>query len=699
MAVPTVSSARDRFSAIAGTCRVYERPVVRRSAVMVAECVGLAVLYYLMVTVSMRFRFAASGLSLIWPTNALLVSALALRPSRHWWMYLLSAYLAHIAGMSPYHLGVPWLTFQMFFNAAQAAVCALLLTRFRPMAFSFDTVPEVFLFLVVSFVGPAVMNLVAMYPVVRFSSNAPLLTHNWYAGIVSMWLAGWMNNTASLVTFAPTLLLVATRGRSWSRDVPWRRLAAHGLVAFVFGACTFLVYRDVYVAGGLQQALYLVPILLLLGIVLRYGPIGTCLAITVLVCCSAWGAYASNGPFVQYGAIERATVIQISWIMMAAPMLMLAAVVRERTVATLASSESEVRFRQLFEQATIGVVIETLEGCVRHVNPAFCRLCGYSERELRQLTWPRFSSQFGMADYNLERRLLNELVDGRGASYQLERRFQRKDGTAGWVSVRVSLLKQARDAAPMVIRLLEDVTDHKSATEALDRAHAELRKLPPRLLQAQEDERRRIARELHDDVNQRLALLTVGIDQLSYGPYELERDVREQLNDLSRESKEIASTVHALSYELHSPRLEHLDLPTVARGYCQETASKHHIQIECSVDGVVPPVPYEISLCLYRILQEALRNAVKHSGVERVVVQLSALPSEIALRVSDAGRGFNPDDARLARGLGLVSMRERVRMVGGVISITSTPAVGTTVLACIPLGSPLLGSLQPSSKF
>jgi signal transduction histidine kinase len=142
-----------------------------------------------------------------------------------------------------------------------------------------------------------------------------------------------------------------------------------------------------------------------------------------------------------------------------------------------------------------------------------------------------------------------------------------------------------------------------------------------------------------------------------------------------------------------------LDLPTVARGYCQETASKHHIQIECSVDGVVPPVPYEISLCLYRILQEALRNAVKHSGVERVVVQLSALPSEIALRVSDAGRGFNPDDARLARGLGLVSMRERVRMVGGVISITSTPAVGTTVLACIPLGSPLLGGLQPASKF
>jgi signal transduction histidine kinase len=240
----------------------------------------------------------------------------------------------------------------------------------------------------------------------------------------------------------------------------------------------------------------------------------------------------------------------------------------------------------------------------------------------------------------------------------------------------------------MVIRLLEDITDAKAATEALERAHAELRQLPPRLLQAQEDERRRIARELHDDISQRLALLTVGIDQVTHGDSRLAFDIRETLCDLSRDSKEITSSVHALSYELHSPRLEHLDLATIARGYCRETTAKHDIHIEFGVQGVLPIVPYDVSLCLYRVLQEALHNAVKHSGVRQFVVHLTARPADIALRVSDAGVGFTPEEHRIGRGLGLVSMRERVRSVGGVISIDSTPAKGTTVLARVPVQSP-----------
>jgi PAS domain S-box-containing protein len=687
MAAPTVSSTLDKPVSPEDAWRALDRRVIAHGGLIVAECLALAMLYYLMVALSMKLRFATSGLSLMWPSNALLVTTLVLRPMRRWWVYLLAAFPAHIAGMSPYHLGLPWVTFQMFFNGAQAAACAALLSRFKRDAETFDTVREVLIFQTVCLVVPGVLNLAAMYPVVRWSSNAPLLTHNWYAGLGAMWIAGWMNNTASLVTFVPSLLVIATRGRSWVQRVPSRQWVEGALGLVVFSTCTFLVYRHVSPTDSLQQALCLVPIVLLIGISLRCGPSGTSVAIAVFVGASAWGVYASDGPFFQPSVIERATMVQLDWLMIAGPMLVLAAVVGERTVARLASSESEVRFQQLFEQATIGVVIESLQGYVRHVNPAFCHLCGYTERELRQLTWPRFSSQLGMADYNLEHRLLNELVDGRSASYQLERRFQRKDGTTRWVSIRVSLLKQAGQTAPMVIRLLEDVTDHKSAAEELDRAHAELRQLPPRLLQAQEDERRKIARELHDDISQRLALLTIGIDQLRFGE-RLAASVHEQLSDLSDESKEIMSNVHALSHELHSPRLEHLDLATLARAYCKETAGKQNVQIECSVDGLMPQVSYDVSLCVYRVLQEALHNAIKHSGVQRFVVQLSALPGEIALQVSDTGAGFIPVDRGLSRGLGLVSMRERVRMVGGVISIRSMPAGGTTVLARIPLGSP-----------
>jgi signal transduction histidine kinase len=246
----------------------------------------------------------------------------------------------------------------------------------------------------------------------------------------------------------------------------------------------------------------------------------------------------------------------------------------------------------------------------------------------------------------------------------------------------------------LAIVIARVLSAERDRLEAEGRLHAsELREAGRRetlrrVVDAQEHERRRIARELHDDISQRLALLTVGIDQLTYGQPGPHAELFEKLNNLSRESKEIATHVHALSYDLHSPRLEFLDLATIARGYCRETTAKQDIEIEFSVHGVLPATSYDISLCLFRILQEALHNAVKHSGVRQFVVQLSAMPGEIALRVSDAGVGFDLEDKRRSRGLGLVSMRERIRMVGGVISIESKPGGGTTVFARVPLGLP-----------
>ncbi len=683
----TTPSTLDRFAWTEGASRATDHRLFYRSVLMFAECLSLGILYYLMVAISMRLRFATSGLSLIWPSNALLVGTLALRPKRRWWAYLLAASFAHVAAMSPYHTSLPWLAYQMVFNSAEATACATLLQRFGPAVFSFDTLKAVFTFLAVSIAVPGVMNLVAMYPVVRFSSSAPRLAHNWYGGIVAMSIAGWINNTASLIAFVPTILVTATRGRSWLRDVSSRRAVQGALVAIVFGTLTFLVYRAVYVSGNLQQAVYLVPIPLLLWIVVRFGPAGTCLSLTALVCISTWATYAGEGAFLQSGSIEHAIAIQVSWIMICAPMLALAALVLERKLATLASLASEGQFRQLFEQATVGVAIESIDGHVHNVNPAFCLLSGYTEDELHQMTWRDFSSHANQAEYRLESRLLNELTHGRGSSYQLERRFQRKDGVERWGSVRVSLLKQPGGEPPMVIRLVEDVTDKKSAAEALFRAHAELRQLTPRLLQAQEDERRRIARELHDDISQRLAVLTIEMEQLKQGERGVDGDFREKLRELSRQAMEISHNVHAMSHELHSSKLEYLDLVTAAGGYCKEAAAQQKIQVDFSVHGVLPVVSYDISLCLFRVLQEALRNAVKHSGVRRFVVKLHGMPGEVGLSVSDSGVGFAPDDKQLGRGLGLVSMRERVRAVGGVISIASKLAGGTTIFARIPVDS------------
>src|SRR5262249_13630438 len=148
------------------------------------------------------------------------------------------------------------------------------------------------------------------------------------------------NNTASLIAFLPTILVWATRGRDSFRGSSARQVVEVALVAIVFVTVVLFVYGHVYVTGSLQQAFYLVPIPLLLWVAVQFGPAGLCLAITGLVCISAWCAYTGDGPFLASGVIDRATALQISWIMTSAPMLALAAVVRERKLAKTSSLEA-----------------------------------------------------------------------------------------------------------------------------------------------------------------------------------------------------------------------------------------------------------------------------------------------------------------------------------------------------------------------
>jgi signal transduction histidine kinase len=203
-----------------------------------------------------------------------------------------------------------------------------------------------------------------------------------------------------------------------------------------------------------------------------------------------------------------------------------------------------------------------------------------------------------------------------------------------------------------------------------------------KLIEAQEHERARIGRELHDDINQRLAMLAVELEQLKENPSEVESRVRELGNWIS----EISNDVQALSHDLHSSQLEYLGVVAGMKSWCKEFAERQRMQIDCRHD-VRCTLPPEIGLCLFRVLQEALHNAVKHSGVKRIEVQLREESGEIQLIVSDFGKGFDMEAARQGRGLGLTSMRERVRLVKGTIEIQSKPMGGTTIDVRIPLSS------------
>jgi len=220
-----------------------------------------------------------------------------------------------------------------------------------------------------------------------------------------------------------------------------------------------------------------------------------------------------------------------------------------------------------------------------------------------------------------------------------------------------------------------DISEWKRSEQAL----ADMTR---KLIEAQEQERARIGRELHDDINQRLALLAIELEQLQNNPSE----VRSRLRELRKETTEIANDVQALSHELHSSKLEILGVVPGIRGWCREFGERQRVEIDFKSE-VSNALPFEIGLCLLRVLQEALHNAIKHSGVKRVGVQIEEHSNALHLIVSDSGKGFDVEAAKLGRGLGLTSMQERVRLVNGTIAIDSKPMGGTTIHVRVPFRS------------
>ena len=226
--------------------------------------------------------------------------------------------------------------------------------------------------------------------------------------------------------------------------------------------------------------------------------------------------------------------------------------------------------------------------------------------------------------------------------------------------------------------IVQDITDRKLAEEALST-------VSQKLIEAQEQERSRIARELHDDINQRLALLAVTLDRLKHALPNSAVELGRRIGEASQIVADLSEDVQNLSHQLHSPKLELLGLASAAASFCRELSDQRGVEIDFHADDIPKQLTPEISLPLFRVLQEALQNAVKHSGSTRVEVLLKHEGSEIELAVRDEGAGFELEEAIKGRGLGLTSMIERLKVVRGRLSIDSNPQCGTTLRARVPL--------------
>ncbi len=265
------------------------------------------------------------------------------------------------------------------------------------------------------------------------------------------------------------------------------------------------------------------------------------------------------------------------------------------------------------------------------------------------------------------------------SSFSFQYRAVPSDDETRWILARGKVVRNSEGQAIKLLGVNVDITD-------LKRRDIELQQLTGRLIQAQDEERHRISRELHDDIGQQVAVLADDLDSLGREVSATgQTGIGDQVQNLHQRASELATGIHKLSHELHSSRLQHLGLVAALKELCGKFPSQRQLEIELLADGFPENLTQDVALCVFRIAQEALNNVIKHSNAHKVTVELTQINSLVRLRIVDDGIGF--DSKAPSSGIGLTSMRERLRLVGGNLIVKSNPGAGTEVSAEIQLAA------------
>ena len=360
----------------------------------------------------------------------------------------------------------------------------------------------------------------------------------------------------------------------------------------------------------------------------------------------------------------------------------------QRRLQSLRALEAaRARYENLYQDAPdmfASVTVDTER--VVQCNATLLRATGYRRHEVigRHV---RDLHDTGCADALA---LALEAARANGRARDVELRLRRQDGGLLDVSLSMALIRDERQNY-YYRSIWRDVTDRKRAEDALRRkqeelecSQAELQALAGRLLTAQDDERRRISRELHDDVNQRLAMLTLDVESLQARVPRSGRETAERLAAIRDRLVELSDDVHGLAYGLHPSVLDHLGLKAALRSYVADLRRHESIRIDLRLEAGVEPLPAEVAACLYRVVQAALGNVVRHAHASRVTVEVEPADTGIRLSVADDGVGFAVP-TRSSEGLGIVGMQERVRLVGGRFSLVSRVGEGSRITVWAPL--------------
>jgi signal transduction histidine kinase len=595
----------------------------------------------------------------LWMGNVLLASVLVLVRRKLWPVILpaglIGFLLYDLQGGAPTH-AIVWLVLSNGVEVLTAAWC---------LRIAFDGVPRlnsVKAFAKYSFYA------VFLAPFVGAFFGALSNSSNYWA----TWKVAFFSEALGFLTLMPAIL-------GWAREIPlWAKKPLAHYVEAIALLIALIVLGQLAFASPLGSTLptllySLVP--LLIWCTLRFGSTGVSTSMIAIAFVSIWGAIHDRGPFTGPGPFIDISSLQLFLFFTAAPFMALAALVEETNDVEQALRQRDTELNEAQRMAKTGswrwdprtdaitwsAELYRLSGCNPKLPPPSFK---QHEKFFTSESWERLK-------LGAEKALRAKVP------YELDLEARRLDGSKLWLTSRGEAVVDA-SGHPVYLRgTTQDITDRKLAEDAL-------MAMSGRLITAQEEERTRIARELHDDLSQRMAILQIGLEQFKQGMPDISCNALQQLHALAETAREVSSDIHSLSYQLHPSRLELLGLVASLKGFCREFSSQHDINVQFLHANISGQIPKDVTLCLYRITQEALQNVVKHSQSMEAEVELSGRSAEIELCISDSGRGFDVESAKRAAGLGLVSMRERLRLVGGHLSIESAPSRGTRIRVRVP---------------
>ena len=357
--------------------------------------------------------------------------------------------------------------------------------------------------------------------------------------------------------------------------------------------------------------------------------------------------------------------------------------VTERRNVEQAAIEGESTIRALLNSTSQAILAVDAEGKIRFHNLGAERMFGYSSSELVNLPLEELLPERHRTAHVAHRGKYFTAPQVRAMGTGMQLTGRRKDASEFPIDVGLSSVDNAH--GPLAVAFIEDVTSLRKATAELRAHEAELRALTARLISMQESNNRVLARELHDDFSQKLAALSMDVTTIANQPPNSAEALRKRLTRVAEDIGKAAGDIHQFSRQLHPSILDDLGLPAALKAECAAFSEQHTTPCEFIAEGIPDSIPQDVALCLYRVAQEALRNVGKHAEAKRVEVRLTGRGDEIELAVVDFGNGFDLDMVKTAKGLGLVSMEERARMVNGQFSITSTEGQGTSVVVRAPL--------------